>query len=273
MEAPLFSVIVVCLNPGEKLRMTLGSVLTQTCGEYEILVKDGMSQGDSVEHTVQDMDDGRIRLIQKPDQGIYDAMNQAVKETRGRYLYFLNCGDEFYNTDVLKIVKEKLDYGADNRGRSNVIVYGNIFERKTGQMVVSNPHMDAFGCYRNVPCHQACFYARSLLTDHQFQTRYLVRADYEHFLWAFFKAKAELHYLPVIIADYEGGGFSETKLNRKRSQMEHREIIRQYMTKSQIFKYKAVMMLTLAPLRTSLAQNRKTAIFYQRLKKILYKKG
>ena len=35
-----FSIIVVCLNPGEKLNQTLDSILDQTLADYEIIVKD-----------------------------------------------------------------------------------------------------------------------------------------------------------------------------------------------------------------------------------------
>ena len=38
-----FSIIVVALNAGEKLKETVDSVLSQSFGEYEIVVKDGGS--------------------------------------------------------------------------------------------------------------------------------------------------------------------------------------------------------------------------------------
>ena len=50
----------------------------------------------------------------------------------------------------------------------SAIYYGNVYERVTGQLVSSNPKLNAFGCYRNVPCHQACFYERELLLRHPF---------------------------------------------------------------------------------------------------------
>ncbi len=70
--------------------------------------------------------------------------------------------------------------------------------------------------------------------------------------------------------DYEGGGFSETKENKKRSQKEHKEITRKYIPAGQLFKFKLIMCLTLAPLRTMIAENEKTAGIYNRLKKMLY---
>ena len=157
---PFFSVLVVCLNPGEKLKKTLASIKKQTFHDYEIVVKDGLSTDGSVEYLCEATKDmPQLHLLQKKDSGIYDAMNQAVGEAKGKYVYFLNCGDYFYDEYVLENVAKLIEKNTSVTG----IYYGNIFERVTGQMVASNPKMDAFGCYRNVPCHQACFYDRKLL--------------------------------------------------------------------------------------------------------------
>lgn len=276
---PKFSILVVCLNPGDKLKNTLDSIRKQTFMDYEIVVKDGESTDGSLEYLAElqkkyvsytGEGEGILRLVKKKDSGIYDAMNQAVAEAKGRYLYFLNCGDTFYDRNVLAVMAELIDENPSQHG----IYYGNIYERLTGQAVVSNPKMNAFGCYRNVPCHQACFYDKKLLLDHPFDTRYRVRADYEQFLWCFFNKKYKdgvlFYYGDMMVADYEGGGFSETKENRKLSEKEHQEIVLKYMTRGQILKYKLLLWITLAPLRTKLAQNKKTAGIYNRFKRILY---
>jgi len=159
-------------------------------------------------------------------------------------------------------------------GRRQGIYYGNIYERKTGQAVASNPHMDAFGCYRNVPCHQACFYSRRLVLQHPFVTSYRVRADYEQFLWCFFdygrREELVFAYRDIVVADYEGGGFSETKENRRISGREHKEITKMYMSRGQLFRFRLIMLLTLAPIRTWIAENERTAGIYNRLKEAMY---
>jgi glycosyltransferase involved in cell wall biosynthesis len=43
-----FSIIVVCLNAGEKLQQTIESILCQTEQDFEIIVKDGGSTDGSV---------------------------------------------------------------------------------------------------------------------------------------------------------------------------------------------------------------------------------
>jgi len=274
---PFFSIIVVCLNPGEKLWATLESIKKQTFRDYEVVIKDGFSKDGSLEAIEQIFPGNRsgVYLIQEKDTGIYDAMNQAVRKSTGSYIYFLNCGDLFYSETVLEEMAAFIRSGNAYAGKEPGIYYGNIYERLTGQQVASNPQIDAFGCYRNVPCHQACFYSRELLLLHPFEIQYKVRADYEQFLWCFFVSQKEkgtgFFYKDMLIADYEGGGFSETKENRKRSSAEHKEITGKYMGRGQLFKYKAVLCLTLAPLRTYLAENEKTAGFYNRLKEGIYR--
>ncbi len=268
-----FSIIVVCLNAGEKLHSTLKSILKQTETDYEVVIKDGGSTDGSTEQVMQDE---KIRLITQRDKGIYDAMNQAVGYAGGEYLFFLNCGDCFYDERVLETVKRFLvekESSGETEKRQPYIFYGNIKEQLTGALVQSNPEMDDFGCYRNVPCHQACFYSRELLTERGFDLSYKVRADYEHFLWSYYRAKARTVYMPVIVTVYEGGGFSETAQNRKLSAAEHREIVGKYMPPAKVRRYKWIMLLTLSGLRTFLARSKVTAGAYNRIKKCLYKKN
>lgn len=262
---PFFSIIVVCLNPGEKLKCTLDSIVMQKYEDFEVIIKDGISADGAAEKYVAAQNDTRIKLFMEPDLGIYDAMNQALEKASGAFIYFLNCGDLFYDKDVLTKVRNEI-------AKSNQagIFYGNVFEVLTGQEVLSNPCIDRFACYRHLPCHQACFYRKELLSKHPFIIEYKVRADYEQFLWCFLKAEAAAHYMPLMIACYEGAGFSETKANRKISMLEHQEIVRTYMSKREVLKYRLILCLTLSPLRTKLARNKYTSGIYNQFKKMLY---
>lgn len=264
----VFSILVVCLNAGDKLTRTVESILGQTHRDLEIIIKDGGSSDGSLQGLPED---ARIRVVVQRDAGIYDAMNQAVRYAQGEYLFFLNCGDRFYTESVLEEVWEQIRQadGAVQEG-APAIYYGNIREERTGALVQSNPSMDDFGCYRNVPCHQACFYHRELLILRGFDLSYRVRADYEHFLWAYYRAKARTVYLPVTVAWYEGGGFSETRENERLSQKEHRKITEEYLPRHKVRKYRLIMLLTLSGVRTRLARSPKTAQLYNRIKGLFY---
>lgn len=260
-----FSIIVVCMNAGEKLHETIKSILSQTETDYEVVIKDGGSTDGSLEALEPNE---KFRVYSMPDEGIYDAMNQAIRRSQGDYICFLNCGDYFYDEMVLQRVKNRILHKKSSRP---VIFYGNIYERKTGAVVQSNPVLDEFARYRNLPCHQACFYERELFAIRVFDTTYRVRADYEHFMWSLYKKNARAVYMPFTAVSYEGGGYSESKEGRRRSGWEHRQIVAKYMSKKKVWQYRMIMLLTLSPLRTWAAENPATAGMYQKIKKKIYK--
>ena len=263
-----FSIIVVCLNPKDKLRQTLNSISGQDYSDYEVIIKDGGSTDGSLS-CVDEFPNMNISVYSSKDNGIYDAMNTAVTYAKGKFVYFLNCGDYFKNETVLSDVRLSMD--AFDLENNKCIFYGNIFERMTGTKVQSNPKINGFACYRNLPCHQACFYSRQLLLEHPFETQYKIRADYEQFVWCFYIANAEFNYVDITVADYEGGGFSETEENLKLSANEHRIITKKYMSLTELFKYKFILFITLSKVRTKLSKNPKTAAFYNKMKGLLYK--
>ncbi|WP_026523369.1 MULTISPECIES: glycosyltransferase [unclassified Butyrivibrio] len=291
MKRPFFTIIVVAYNAGDDLIKTIDSIKMQSFDDYRIVIKDGGSTDGSLEKAAQmlgitasgESPDRRAKIIKGKDHGIYDAMNIAVENIKEDYgteisagevpgfIYFLNCGDIFSSALVLSKVYEQITNTIKSLGTTlPAIYYGDIFEMQTGQRVSSVPKINDFACYRNVPSHQACFYDMRLMFRYQFDTVWKVRADYEHFLRCVYVEKAQTVYLRMLIADYEGGGFSETVENRKISEREREQIIHLYLSRSQIQKYDMIRALTLAPVRTKIAQNPKTAGFYNKIKSLIY---
>lgn len=274
MQRPFFSIVVVSLNPGERLRKTLESIVGQTFQDYEVILKDGGSNDGSLEGLKKNgffQKYPQIRVIEQKDKSIYDGMNQAVVQAKGQYLQFLNCGDYFYQNTVLEQVAEFIRCEQGKIIKTPVIYYGNQYNQLQDTFVYSAPNMNDFTCYRNVPCHQVCFYAQALFKNRAYDLKYRVRADYEHFLYSIYVEKAKGVSMPIVIASYEGGGFSETKENRKTSAREHREITEKYMGKKQVFKYRFILWLTLAPIRTKIAESPTLSKGYNAIKTGIYK--
>ncbi|MCM1193698.1 MAG: glycosyltransferase [Butyrivibrio sp.] len=298
MRTPMFSIIVVSLNPGHKLADTVKSVAEQSYTDYEVIVKDGGSKDGALEALREylsgqgspaqraasgggkaDTADAAapeklstVRILEQADEGIYDGMNQAARAARGEYLYFLNCGDTFASVTALEQAAGEIRRHLETDPSAGRIFYGDIFDAMRRQVVSSNPHIDAFACYRNVPCHQACIYHYSLFSGRGYETKYRVRADYEHFLWCCFAENVKPQYIPVTLASYEGGGFSETPENRKCSAREHREITARYFSRGQLLRYRLIMLLTLQPLRTKMAESPSLSGIYNACRRLLYRK-
>lgn len=273
-----FSIITVCLNPGEKLAVTLDSVLRQTCKDMEVILKDGGSKDGSVEKWKKgyeaDIQAGRVRIFVEKDTGIYDAMNQAVAHAAGDFLLFLNCGDIFPDGEVLeragKVIEEERSLGTD---LDRLVLYGDTCSGKNQVVIASAPVITGFTCYRNIPCHQSCFYAAALCREKPYDLQYKIRADYDHFLWCFYQAKAKMRHMDFPVASYEGGGYSESRENRELDKQEHRRITEVYMSKAELWKYRAVMAVTLAPVRTFMAESRLFSGVYHWVKEKVYRRG
>lgn len=270
MNNVFYSIIVVCLNAGERLHDTIESILQQKYSNYEIIVKDGGSSDGSVEELQAAFHDERMHIHIRKDNGIYDAMNQAVQLAQGEYDLFLNAGDSFYDETVLDKITEEIER-IKNENKKADVIYGNLYHKALDTIIYAAPEINDFTCYRNVPCHQTCFYHRSMFETRGYKPEYNVRADYEHFLWCFYEKKAKIWYVPVIVASYEGGGYSETKENKKRSARQHREIVVRYMGRKKADKYRWIMLLTLAPLRSAIADNKYLSGIYNGLKTAIYK--
>ena len=282
MQMKFFSIIVVSLNPGERLKQTLNSILEQTYTDYEVIVKDGGSKDVSLDFLKEEgilEKHPQIRLIVQPDKSIYDGMNQAVSYVNGKYVQFLNCGDLFYDKTVLEktaeyiLNREKTDTadGKKTEQLSPAIFYGNQCNLLQNSIVTSAPQINDFTCYRNVPCHQVCFYDGRLFAKRAYLPQYTVRADYEHFLYCIYEENARAFSMPVTVCMYEGGGYSETKENRKKSAAQHKEITAKYLGKKAV-KYRLIMILTLSGLRGKIAESPRLSKFYNAIKSMIYKR-
>lgn len=113
----LLSVIIVTKNPGEDLYLTLASLLPLNHPFVEIILKDNSDKEDlSAVNTVFQF--SNFRFIRSEDKGIYEAMNQALSTANGKYVYFLNAGDQYININL----PDMLQNADDNIG----YFYGNV---------------------------------------------------------------------------------------------------------------------------------------------------
>ena len=197
---PKISVITVCYNAAKVLPLTIESVLAQDPGCFEYIIQDGASADetpDIVESYREKFASKGIsyRYISEPDEGIYDAMNRAVRSARGSYINFMNAGDCFYDSDVLGRVSDVIDSaGSSGPDRALLgIIYGDCVVYEFGR----------FFKYQKAPerisemmpfSHQSVFAKRDLLAAHPFNTKYRLCADYDFLL--------TMHDL--------GAGFSDT---------------------------------------------------------------
>ena len=100
MDAPIISVITVCYNVASTIEKTMLSVLNQTYKNLEYIIIDGNSTDGTVD-IIKKYAERLTFWISEPDKGIYDAMNKGIVKATGKFLIFMNAGDQFLNEKVL----------------------------------------------------------------------------------------------------------------------------------------------------------------------------
>src|SRR4051812_10854500 len=207
MGSPLISVITPTLNSGAKISATVASVLSQAKGLYEFLVIDGGSIDDTLAHLRTQ--GPALRYLSEPDEGIYDAMNKGIRLTSGEFLYFLGAGDRLLPRVLEAVAAEIRKLPCQGQTSQPTLLYGNV-----DWSIYSRPYdgrFDRFKLLRHNICHQAIFYQRSVFERLGFyNTKYRLLSDWEFNIRCFNDRGIRKRYIPLRIADYEGGGESIT---------------------------------------------------------------
>lgn len=118
---PLVSVITVVYNDVRNVVDTMESVLAQTYPAIDYIVIDGGSTDGTVD-AITRYEDRLGYFVSESDDGMYDALNKAIKVARGEWVIVLNSGDKFCSPTALEdVMKTGVHEDAD-------IVYGNSIE-------------------------------------------------------------------------------------------------------------------------------------------------
>lgn len=93
-NSPFFSVIVPVYNVSQYLRRCIDSVLSQSYGDFELLlVDDGSSDDSGVICDEYAEKDGRIKVFHKENGGVSSARNKGIDEACGKYIIFVDSDD------------------------------------------------------------------------------------------------------------------------------------------------------------------------------------
>ena len=198
MSTPLVSVILVCRNPGPRLRPALESVWAQTGAESEVIVIDGASTDDTREW----LETVRARfgaLVSEPDLGVYDAMNKGVAAARGDWLLFLGADDRLQEGALAALAPVLRSTAA------GVIVGEAVYDDGRVYRLCA----PATAVRRNFVHHQAACYRRTLFATHgPFEAGLRIMADYE-FNLRLLQAGVRFESVPVRVASCGSGGLSD----------------------------------------------------------------
>lgn len=239
---PKISIATVAFNAVALLEKTIKNVEGQDYPYVEHIIVDGNSQ-DGTPAMLQKYTESRdaslnkheIRWISEPDNGLYDAMNKAIRMATGNYLLFLNAGDKLHSKDTLShiaSVARQSERGTDG-DTLPAVVYGhtNIVDANGrflhARRLVPPEHLSWKSFRRGMlVCHQAFFARTDIARETPYDLQYRFSADFD---WCVrIMRRAEKENLPlanahIVVADYLEGGL--TVKNHRRSLWERFRIM------------------------------------------------
>ncbi len=131
MPQPKVSIIVPVYNAEEYLERCVNSLKKQTLEDIEIILVDDNSTDASLEIcNKMAMEDIRIKVIHKENEGAGKARNAALKIATGEYIGFADS-DDYVEKDMFKTLCEKAEkYNSDLVMSGVLFVDGNMFSKE-----------------------------------------------------------------------------------------------------------------------------------------------
>ena len=106
MKQELVSVIINSFNGAKFLEKSINSVLNQTYQNFEIIFWDNASS-DETKQKIKNFSDSRLKPIFSTSfKRLYDAKHQAILNSNGKYLAFLDV-DDWWNEEKVQTAKKK----------------------------------------------------------------------------------------------------------------------------------------------------------------------
>lgn len=191
----MLSIITVTYNAEPFLKRTLESIWEQTSDDFEVIVVDGASKDGTVaivkEYPNQSyaslleamnrttIERKKIQWISERDKGLYDAMNKGIDMAKGDYVWFVNAGDQLYDSHTIETIEKHLSVAPDSD-----VVYGqtmivNEAGECLGERAKRAPHDLSFNSLLKgmVVCHQSILVKRSLASHYDLS--YRISADFD----------------------------------------------------------------------------------------------
>ena len=209
-----YSIITVNYNNKEGLRKTIESVIHQTYRDFEFIVIDGGSTDGSTD-VLKEYDAQIDYWISEPDGGIYQGMNKGIKKATGEYLNFMNSGDCFYATDILKKVSNYISNADFIVGKD--YHYNN--ETHQGHASIQPPRTTMIHFFFATLDHQSSFIKRELFINSLYDESYRLISDWIFYIEKIIKEQKIVQFIPDIICRREEGGLSEQQWKKNRTEI------------------------------------------------------
>ena len=210
---PTVSIITITYNAERFLERTIQSVVAQKATDIEYIVIDGASTDGTLD-IIKRYEKQITTWISEPDQGLYDAMNKGLHRATGQYVWFMNAGDELYDSQTLPALLTRIQATNADVYYSDALFVRDDGGQQSGGPVGLRSQVTPHILPHNLTwqdmslgmkvCHQA-FVAKRTITPDYLMGNLSADLDWEI---CCLKAARQIEFLPFVLCKYLVGGLS-----------------------------------------------------------------
>lgn len=200
---PIVSVIIPTHNRPELLQKAINSVLKQTYKSFEILVIN--DAGEDVAGLINSFNDPRIKyFVNDINRGPSASRNIGIKNSRGRYIAFLDDDDLLYKNHLKTLIETQ-------KKINTAVVYSDAYrvliDKVTNQVidkkVIYSLDFDRnYLLIHNIATVQSFLIDKHIVKDDLlFDETFSTHEDWE--FWLRLSTKYSFYHLPVVTSEYK----------------------------------------------------------------------
>ncbi|WP_413438375.1 glycosyltransferase family 2 protein [Sulfuriferula sp. GW1] len=217
---PGVSIIMPCYNAAPHLPQSVGSVLSQTFTDWELIAIDDGSSDDTLT-LLQAQKDPRIRVHTQSNQGVSAARNAGLALARGQYVAFLDADDTWAPTFLAKLfasLQGRPDAVLAYCGWQNIGLPGPRGEPFIPPDYETPAKLEALlgGC--RWPIHAALTRRDAIVAAGGFNPLYTNAEDYA--LWLQVATVAPIARVAEVLAFYHFHGAAQASANHARAALQ-----------------------------------------------------
>jgi Glycosyl transferase family 2/Glycosyl transferases group 1 len=213
-DVPLITVVTVVRNNAPGLAKTFQSVFSQTFDNFEYIVVDGNSTDETL-RVIKLHESSIDSHLSEKDTGPYDAMMKGARLAKGRYVIYMNAGDEFAEITSLEDAMESCPEDAE-------FIYGHYYYSETNRLIKlkltsekvmtyqknqsenENPALHSRSLY-----HHSSIVAKDVILKIGFGPTFVITVNHA-FTHASCGQGAKTYHTNTVISKYGSGSFSGT---------------------------------------------------------------
>lgn len=208
------TIITSCFNRVDTIRATIESVLSQTWTDLEYIVVDGGSTDGSRE-IIDKYRDRIDKVIFKADHGMYEGINNGIREATGDIIALCHSDDVLYDRHTVEAVVRVFE----QQPQTEMVYADGIFVNdKTGKASRiwkgGNVNRWRLACGW-LPLHTTCYVRKEVYERYGcYDESYRIAADTKFLLNIIYRQHIASTYLPRYVVKMRMGGVSTDRNKR-----------------------------------------------------------